>query len=256
MQRPKIIHYCWFGPKTIPELECKCIESWKKYLPDWELKFWNEQNFDLDISLFAKQAYEAKQYAFVSDYVRAYVLYNYGGLYLDTDVEILPGFSRILDKNANIVGFETKSQVGTAIMAFVPKHQIIENFLKNYQGTFADKNTMNITANVAYLTDALVEKGLVLNRITQQVGDVIVYARDYFFPKKQEKDTFFITERTVAVHRCSGSWMTERQKKRGKNKFWIKVIRPVLRFCKKLLILLFGKKNIRDLEIKIRTFLR
>ena len=111
MAIPKIIHYCWFGPNPIPELELKCMESWKKYLPDYKLMFWNEESFDIDSNTFAKQAYEAKCFAFVSDYVRTKVLYEYGGLYLDTDVEILTNFNEIIENNKCFLGFETRAKL-------------------------------------------------------------------------------------------------------------------------------------------------
>lgn len=95
MEIPKIIHYCWFGPKPIPELELKCIESWQKFLPEYKLMFWNEETFNIAEHQFAKQAYENKYYAFVSDLVRAHVLFEYGGIYLDTDLEVMPGFEKV-----------------------------------------------------------------------------------------------------------------------------------------------------------------
>ena len=86
---PKVIHYCWFGHNTLPELAVKCIESWKKYLPDYEIKEWNEDNFDVNVIPYTEQAYKAKKYAFVSDYARFWILYHFGGVYFDTDVEVI-----------------------------------------------------------------------------------------------------------------------------------------------------------------------
>jgi len=127
---PKIIHYCWFGPKDIPEIELKCMESWKVFFPEFKFMFWNENTFDIREASFVEQAYEAKHYAFVSDYVRTKVLFEYGGIYLDTDVEILQNFDMVLKKEVCVLGFETRSKVGTAVMAFTPKHAILELFLK------------------------------------------------------------------------------------------------------------------------------
>ena len=89
---PKIIHYCWFGTKEIPPMEKACMESWKKYLPDYEVKLWNESNFNLTVCKYVQEAYAAKKYAFVSDFCRIYALYEYGGIYFDTDVEVLKSF--------------------------------------------------------------------------------------------------------------------------------------------------------------------
>ena len=103
---PKIIHYCWFGRKALPRSAKKCIESWKKYLPDYEIKEWNEDNFDVNMIPYTQEAYSAKRYAFVSDYARFYILYHYGGIYFDTDVEVIKPIDDILEKGA-FMGCET-----------------------------------------------------------------------------------------------------------------------------------------------------
>lgn len=103
---PKIIHYCWFGRGPLPELAQKCIASWKKYLPDYEIKEWNEDNFDVNIIPYTAEAYQAKKYAFVSDYARFWILYQYGGIYFDTDVEVIRPMDDIISKG-NFMGFET-----------------------------------------------------------------------------------------------------------------------------------------------------
>lgn len=103
---PKIIHYCWFGRGPLPELAQKCIASWKKYLPDYEIKEWNEDNFDVNIIPYTAEAYKAKKYAFVSDYARFWILYQYGGIYFDTDVEVIRPMDDIIERG-NFMGFET-----------------------------------------------------------------------------------------------------------------------------------------------------
>lgn len=103
---PKIIHYCWFGRGSLPELAQKCIASWKKYLPDYEIKEWNEDNFDVNIIPYTAEAYAQKKYAFVSDYARFWILYKYGGIYFDTDVEVIRSIDDIIAKG-NFMGFET-----------------------------------------------------------------------------------------------------------------------------------------------------
>ena len=94
---PKIIHYCWFGRNPLPESAIKCINSWKKFFPDYEIKEWNEDNFDVNIIPYTKEAYEAKKYAFVSDYARFWILYHHGGLYFDTDVEVIKAMDDIIE---------------------------------------------------------------------------------------------------------------------------------------------------------------
>ena len=97
---PKIIHYCWFGRKPLPPLAVKCIESWKKYLPDYTIKEWNEDNFDINIVPYTREAYEVGKYAFVSDYARFYILYHHGGLYFDTDVEVIRPMDDLVGRGA------------------------------------------------------------------------------------------------------------------------------------------------------------
>ena len=255
---PKIIHCCWFGSKPIPEKESNCIKSWKKFLPDYEIRIWNEKNFNLNDCLFVQQAYEAKKYAFVSDYVRVKVLEEFGGLYLDTDFEILGDMHSILNEGINFVGFETSRQVGTAILAFRPHDSLIKSFLTHYQTHhFIDENgRVDNIANVSMLTDLLVKKGLKLNRSKQDVAGIRVYNREYFYPKRVGDNEFLITKETVGVHRCSNSWMTDKEKKRGNNIIWIKCCRPVLLSIKSVLTNIIGKEKTRKIEIKIRNILK
>lgn len=256
MMTPKIIHYCWFGPKPIPELEQQCIASWKKYLPDYELKFWNESTFDLSSApLFARQAYEHKKYAFVSDYVRMKVLYEYGGLYLDTDLEILKPLDGILKPGANVMGFENHHHLGTAILWFAPKNDIIKSVLAYYEThPFVDKNNrLDIIANVTILTDVLKTHGMTVNGEHQTVGDIDICKREVFYPKKISSKEFACTEETLTIHRYSCSWLSEKQKARGNNKMWIKFARPTLLFLRSAGVKMIGKENIRSIEVWIRN---
>lgn len=107
---PKIIHYIWFGGNPLPELAVKCIESWKKYCPDYEIMIWDERNFDVSVCAYTKEAYDAKKWAFVSDYVRLKALYEYGGIYMDTDVELVKSLDGFLHEKA-FSGFETKESM-------------------------------------------------------------------------------------------------------------------------------------------------
>ena len=256
MNRPKKIHYCWFGNKAIPEKEKGCIESWNSVLPDWKIVLWNESSYDLNRFKFARQAYDKGMFAFVSDCVRADVLFRFGGLYLDTDVKLFSGFSELLAGHRNFVGFETKRQVGTAVMAFEPHHSAMKELVEYYSGDFAINGQMVIEANVAYLTQILQNRGLLLNRQTQEVEGITVFNREYFFPKRLADDSFQITPNTVAVHCCSGSWMSLRQKKRGKSFFWVKIMRPVLLLSKRVLLFIVGKRATKKIEMSIRNVLR
>ncbi len=254
---PKIIHYCWFGKKDLPELEQECIKTWEKILPDYTIKVWNESNFDVNCCQYVKQAYERKKFAFVSDYARVYALYNEGGIYLDTDVEVLKSLDVFLN-NSGVLGFENKTFVGTALMAFQKGNKIMKDMLDYYNLTnYIDNNgNENITTNVTLLNKILIENGLKPENSFQKIIDIAIYERDYFFPKKIDEQHFRITENTYTIHRMKGSWLTERQRKRGANKFWINICRPSLRFCLLSLNALIGKDRAKKIEIKIRNFLK
>ena len=116
---PKTIHYCWFGRNPLPELAKKCIASWRRCLPDYEIKEWNEDIFDVNIIPYTQQAYEAKKYAFVSDYARFWILYHYGGLYFDTDVEVIKPFDDIVERGP-FMGFELDSINGATTIGVAP----------------------------------------------------------------------------------------------------------------------------------------
>ena len=258
MKIPKIIHYCWFGGTPLPEKEQACIVSWKQFFPDYEIKFWNEETFDLSSApLFAKQAYELKKYAFVSDYVRVKVLHDFGGIYFDTDVQVLARFDSILN-NEGFLGFENSKRVGTATMAFMPHHPLMAKFLQYYtMHPFIDKNgNADITANVTILTDILTEQGFVGNGQQQNINGVVVYPRDWFSPKKMNETDFNISPNTLAIHKFSCSWLSEKQKKRGNNWLWLKIVRPLLQKGRAIGLKLIGKERIRNLEIIIRNKLK
>ena len=256
IKKPKIVHYCWFGGKDFPPLEQQCISSWQEQLPDYEFILWNEQNFDIHASKFCSQAYEKKMFAFVSDYARAWVLVNHGGTYFDTDVGIYSNIGRLLEENENVLGFETRHFVGTAVMSFVPRHGLMKEMLESYSGDFVDSSgVMRLETNVTILRRLLEKRGLVQNGSEQMVEDIRIFPRDYFFPQKRD-GIFATTENTVAIHYGTGSWLTERQKNRGNNIIWINFCRPVLRGVKNIIHLLFGDRITEKIEMKIRNLLR
>ena len=132
MSIPKIIHYCWFGGGPISAESQKCMESWKKYCPDYKIMAWNEQNFDISTNRYAQQAYEAKKYAFVSDYVRLAVLYEYGGIYLDTDVELVRPLDELLEL-PGFMGFQTNNEVATGLGFGARKgNSVVQALLRDY----------------------------------------------------------------------------------------------------------------------------
>lgn len=214
---PKIIHYCWFNidDKEYPELVKKCIESWKKYLPDYKIIEWNQNNFDINISLFAKEAYEKKKYAFVADYIRLYVLYNYGGIYLDTDVKVLKSFNDLLNNKA-FVCFEGDDAVASSTIGAEKNNYLIKCLLKYYDSRhFINSNgKLNMIPNTTIFANVFKNKGFVINNEFQQNEYITIYPREYFSPKNSITGEINITSNTYAIHLFNSSWIPERIRKR------------------------------------------
>lgn len=211
MSIPKIIHYCWFGGNEKPSKIKKCIESWKKFMPEFEIIEWNESNFDINALQYTKQAYEMKKYAFVSDVARLKALSMYGGIYFDTDVEVFKNFTPLLDEQC-ILGFEEEEYIATSMMAVEPNHKLINKFLKIYDNIpFLDKKGIIIEGtNVSKLTDLLVEKGLKRENIYQKLDDNIsIYPKEYFSPYVYPYGIYQITDNSYCVHHFFVSWQSK-----------------------------------------------
>lgn len=212
---PKIIHYCWFGKGEMPDKAKVCIASWKKFCPDYKIVEWNENNFDLNQNLYVKQAYDCRKFAFVTDYVRLYVLYQYGGVYMDTDVEVLKNIDNFLIHNA-FSGFESNLFVPTGIMASSKGNLWIKDLLEEYDNlSFIKKNgEMDLTTNVIRITNISTEKyHLNKNGKYQDLGEVTFYPSDYFCPKSWETGIINLTENSHTIHHFNGSWQTDKVKK-------------------------------------------
>ena len=253
----KIIHYCWFGSNPIPDRDQKCIDSWKKYLPDYEFICWNETNFNLDEHLFAKQAYEKKKYAFVSDYVRIYALYNYGGIYFDTDYELLEPLEDLIVDKGLILGCENSHFIGTAIMIASSKHWVIKKMLNYYENTqfILDNNYTNEIPNTMLLTDIIEEYGFKRGE-PWVYKDIKVYHRNIFFPKKIDDKKFKISGETKGIHYFNGSWWSDKERARSKSKIYNKVFKPSLRKLKEIAINIMGKEKARYFENVIKNKMR
>lgn len=222
---PKTIHYCWFGRNPLPELAQKCIASWKKYFPDYEIIEWNEDNYDVNKIRYTKEAYEAKKYAFVSDYARFDILYRYGGVYFDTDVEVIKSFDDILAKGA-FMGCErdggsalaeevdqerlnNRSQINPGLgIAVAPGLGIYREIL-DYYGTLSFKNpdgSNNMTTVVDYTMHVLQKHGLKNVKGIQKVDEVTIYPQEYFAPKNIDTKELNITSNTHSIHHYDASW--------------------------------------------------
>lgn len=205
---PKKIHYCWFGNKKMSSLNNKCIKSWKKYLPDYEFILWNEKNFDFTANKYCHEAYVNKKYAFVSDYVRLYVLEKYGGIYFDTDLELFSDLNAFL-KFPAFMGFESETKISTAIIGSIEHHPFIVNLLSIYKSIpfVKEDGLFNLTTNVEYISKELNEIGFVENNQYQILqNNIHLFPKDYFSPKSWDLKITRKTKNTVCVHHFEGSW--------------------------------------------------
>lgn len=205
---PKKIHYCWFGRGEMPELAMKCIESWHKFMPDYEYKLWNEDNFDINCNQYVKEAYEAKKYAFVTDYVRLYALYTEGGIYMDTDVEVLKSFDPLLHLNG-FIGFEgtKRKHIGTGTIACQPNGDWVSEQIHAYDDAsfILTNGSYDLTTNPIRITRIMVQNGFVQNGVEQDYKDMHVFPTEYFCPR-QTTGEFFLTDNTFSDHHFMGSW--------------------------------------------------
>ena len=246
-QGKKYIHYCWFGGKKLPRLAKKCIRSWKKYLPDYEIICWNEENAGLDECPFVREAYAAKKWAFVADYVRVKALCTYGGIYFDTDMMLKKNIEFLLKKPA-FVGVEDSGYVAAGVWgAKSPNSFLAEEVLKFYraQTHFNDRDLYAITIPVI-MTRILKEKGFLqgCNKV-QVVSDTYIYPREYFYPLSYDYQNNIFTKNTCMVHYADGSWTSKTEKRdiwlirrfgRKNTALILKVIRSV-----KALLLYYGR---------------
>ena len=205
---PKKIHYCWFGKGKMPELALKCIESWRVNLPDYELKEWNENSFDINSNFYVKEAYESRKFAFVTDYVRLYALYKEGGIYMDTDVEVLKNLDPFLDLPA-FSGFEDNVHIPTGIMA-AEKGSVWAGWqLKYYDDRhfLLPDGTLDLTTNVEIIGRLMGEKGFILRNGLYNFQNIItIFPRDYFCPKSHTTGKIELTQNTYTIHHFAGSW--------------------------------------------------
>ena len=205
---PKKIHYCWFGRGKKSDLIKKCIKSWEKYMPDYEIIEWNEDNFEFENS-YVKEAYKEKKYAFVSDYVRLKVVFQEGGIYLDTDVELIKSLEPLLCEGG-FMGFERTNTVSTGLgFAAKPKDKIIEKMLSVYDNLhfiLDEDGRIDQTPCPVRNTEALKSFGISLNNTKQKIGDIIIYPKEYFCPLDYDSGKLNITGNTYSIHHCGYSW--------------------------------------------------
>ena len=204
---PKIIHYCWFGGNPMPELALKCIGSWKTNCPGYEIKEWNEENFDLNCCDYVREAYFARKWAFVSDYVRLYALVTEGGIYMDTDVEVLSSLSPYLDDLA-FSGFQTETEIPTGIMGCEKGFPLFEALLHDYDNRHfkIGEWEYDTSTNVEAITKSCLARGLKLNDREQIIDGFHLYPHEVFCAKSYKTGIVDVTPNTVTIHHFAGSW--------------------------------------------------
>lgn len=217
---PKIIHYCWFGRGEKPKLAKKCIESWKKYCPDYEIIEWNEDNFDVNMNPYTKMCYEQKKYAFLSDYVRLLVVYEHGGLYFDTDVEIIRDPQFLLLEEA-FFGFEIDSKndkegiVASGLGFGAVKHSKALKILLDEYEILLDGTKGTIGCPVLN-TRGMIKLGMKKEKGIQKLQDVSLYPKEYFNPYESTTGKLQKTSNTVSIHWYGGSWLSPLNRIRSK----------------------------------------
>lgn len=209
---PKVVHYCWFGGKPLPKSAQKCIASWRKYLPDCEIREWNESNFDVNAIPYTREAYERGKYAFVSDYARFYVLYRHGGLYFDTDVEVIRPMDDIVARGA-FMGIEQSVEstgVNPGLGLAAEEGMEIYKTILDYYATlhFVDEQGVQFPGTVVkHTTDVLSRYGFVAENRVQEVAGVTIYPNDWFNPLDDATGRLTVTENTRSIHHYSKTWI-------------------------------------------------
>jgi mannosyltransferase OCH1-like enzyme len=212
---PKIIHYCWFGRGEMPNLALKCIHSWKKFLPEYEYKLWNEDSFDINSVPYVKEAYEARKYAFVTDYIRLYALYNEGGIYMDTDVEVLKSLDNLLNLPA-FSGYESNKHTNfpTGLMASVAGGIWVKEQLDYYTDRhfILSDGSFDMTTNTVTISRIMTENGFMLNGEFQiYKDDMHCFPSDFFCPLTSTR-VLKLTKNTYCIHHFAGSWREKSNK--------------------------------------------
>ena len=215
---PKMIHYCWFGGNPMPLLAQKCIESWKKHCPGYEILRWDESNVDLSqCPLYVRQAYEAKKWSFVTDYVRLKVVYDQGGIYMDTDVELIKPLDKFLSHSAYF-GFEDGKFVATGLGFGAEKGlPLLREMMADYEGLpfLQPDGSFDHVPCPKRNTACLINHGLQQRNARQVLpGDILVLPSDYFCPKSYDTGLLTTTRNTHSIHHYDASWFSGEQQQR------------------------------------------
>lgn len=240
----KYIHYCWFGNKPLPKLAYQCIESWKKYLPDYEIKCWNEENSDLDECAFVREAYDNKKWAFVADYIRTKAIYEYGGIYFDTDMEITKPIDNIIKENQGFLGVEDSHMIACGVWYEPkPKSYLSKKLLDYYRGqSFFDIDNLYKISIPRLISLILNDYDSSNPEIQHLKHNITIYPRDYFYPLSYDHQYNVFTENTCMIHYYDATWTPDWERRenkiyrllgRNKGDLFIKGVRTIKKIIKK-----------------------
>lgn len=205
---PKVIHYCWFGGKPLSKLAQKCINSWRKYCPDYEIIEWNEKNYDVNVIRYTTQAYGAGKFAFASDYARFDIVYRQGGIYLDVDVELLKSLDQFLQHKA-YMGLEKPGLVNSGLgFGSESGHPLLLEICENYRAREFSKpdGSQDLTTVVQIVSTILRDRGLNQENAVQSVCDCTIYPTEFFQPMDYYNKKVSITQNTHSIHHYAASW--------------------------------------------------
>lgn len=258
MAIPRKIHYCWFGNGEKSELVTKCIASWKKFCPDCEIIEWNESNYDVTKHAYMYQAYQAKRWGFVSDYARLDIIYRYGGIYLDTDVELIRSIDDLWTLDG-FIGFEVpvdpngekytvNTGQGFGAMAGSP---VIHRMLAEYETlSFLNSDgSQNLTACPTYNTRALQTLGIQLDNTLQTISNFVVYPTEYFCPVNWKTKKCTVTPCTYSIHHFNASWLSDAEKKKRR---WLRRIDYLIHIPNMIARKLLGPSLYEKLKNQLR----
>lgn len=255
---PKVIHYCWFGRGEKSPLIKKCIKSWHKYCPDYEIIEWNEDNFDVNCNAFVKEAYECKKWAFVSDYARLWILYNYGGVYMDTDQELIKPIDQFMDKKG-FIGFLDDKNISAGIIGVESNLSIINEFLNHYENLrFKVNDKFNINPNTNFMTNVLLKHGLIVNDNYQEIAQLCIYPQTVFCPTSCISNEKKYSADTVGIHHWAMSWRKPseiRTFKRVKShqSWWYRLYENVKILPQKTVRIILGDDRVEKIKSKLKS---